>query len=315
MPKLILLRNQDFLGSVNIYDNASAKILNVYNVSLSKIADNNEIQNLIHALGCGLGKNFNMSNLRYEKIILMTDADVDGSHIATLLITFFFKYMRKIIESGRLYLAMPPLYKITYKNDNYFAFDEKEKDKILKSNHKNIKPQITRFKGLGEMPADQLKQTTMDDKKRLLIQIKLQDGEKENVKTEKLFNSLMGKKAENRFNFIQENANFLREEIDKIITTHSPKASEIYYSVENNYFVPDCNSQCDENELEVEGNPDCNGSCGSNDHENSADCNELCEYGESSSGVDCDGICDVGEDSDSYDCNGICDNIKLNSLL
>ncbi|SVB64979.1 uncharacterized protein METZ01_LOCUS217833, partial [marine metagenome] len=161
-----------------------------------------------HALGCGLGKNFNISNLRYEKIIIMTDADVDGSHIATLLITFFFKYMRKIIESDRLYLAMPPLYKITYKNENYFAFDEKEKDKILKSNQKNIKPQITRFKGLGEMPADQLKQTTMDEKKRLLIQIKLQNGEKENVKTEKLFNSLMGKKAENRYNFIQENANF-----------------------------------------------------------------------------------------------------------
>ena len=184
------------------------KILNVYNVSLSKIADNNEIQNLIHTLGCGLGKNFNINNLRYEKIILMTDADVDGSHIATLLITFFFKYMRKIIKSGRLYLAMPPLYKITYKNENYFAYDEKEKNKILKSNKKNINAQITRFKGLGEMPSDQLKQTTMDEKKRLLIQIKLQDGEKENVKTEKLFNSLMGKKAENRFNFIHENANF-----------------------------------------------------------------------------------------------------------
>ena len=184
------------------------KILNVYNVSLSKIADNNEIQNLINALGCGLGKNFNMSKLRYEKIILMTDADVDGSHIATLLITFFFKYMRKIIENGRLYMAMPPLYKITYKNENYFAFDEKEKDKILKLNKKNIKPQITRFKGLGEMPADQLKQTTMDEKKRLLIQIKLQNGEKENIRTEKLFDSLMGKKAENRYIFIQENANF-----------------------------------------------------------------------------------------------------------
>ena len=103
---------------------------------------------------------------------------------------------------------MPPLYKITYKNKNYFAFNEKEKDKILKSNQKNIKPQITRFKGLGEMPANQLKQTTMDEKKRLLIQIKLQNGEKENVKTEKLFNSLMGKKAESRYIFIQENANF-----------------------------------------------------------------------------------------------------------
>ena len=100
------------------------KILNVYSVSLSKIADNNEIQNLVHSLGCGLGKNFQLSKLRYEKIILMTDADVDGSHIATLLITFFYKYMRKIIEEGKLYLAMPPLYKISYNQENFFAYNE-----------------------------------------------------------------------------------------------------------------------------------------------------------------------------------------------
>ena len=184
------------------------KILNVYSVSLSKIADNNEIQNLIQALGCGIAKNFNLSNLRYEKIILMTDADVDGSHIATLLITFFYKYMKKIIESGRLYLAMPPLYKITYKNENFFAYDEKEKNNILKSNNKKGNHQITRFKGLGEMPADQLKKTTMKNDERKLIKVKLKDGLKEVSKTEKLFDSLMGKKAEKRFNFIQENANF-----------------------------------------------------------------------------------------------------------
>ena len=183
------------------------KILNVYSVSLSKIADNNEIQNLIQALGCGISKNFNLSNLRYEKIILMTDADVDGSHIATLLITFFYKYMRKIIESGRLYLAMPPLYKITYKNKFFFAYDEKEKDEIIKTNNKN-NPLITRFKGLGEMPADQLKSTTMNVEKRKLIQLKIEDGLKEVNKTDKLFEALMGKKAEKRFNFIQENANF-----------------------------------------------------------------------------------------------------------
>ena len=183
------------------------KILNVYSVSLSKIADNNEIQNLIQALGCGISKNFNLSNLRYEKVILMTDADVDGSHIATLLITFFYKYMRKIIESGRLYLAMPPLYKIAYKDKNFFAYDEKEKDKIIKSN-KNTNPFITRFKGLGEMPADQLKSTTMNNEKRKLIQLKIEDGLKKVKQTEKLFESLMGKKAESRFNFIQDNANF-----------------------------------------------------------------------------------------------------------
>ena len=184
------------------------KILNVYSVSLSKVADNSEVQNLIQALGCGIGKNFQLSKLRYERIILMTDADVDGSHIATLLITFFYKYMREIISSNRLYLAMPPLYKLSYKDINRYAYDEKEKDKILKSNSSKMTPQITRYKGLGEMPADQLRATTMDIKKRKLIKINLKHGAKEEKKTEKLFESLMGKKAESRFKFIQENANF-----------------------------------------------------------------------------------------------------------
>ena len=184
------------------------KILNVYSVSFSKVADNSEVQNLIQALGCGIGKNFQLSKLRYERIILMTDADVDGSHIATLLITFFYKYMRKIISSNRLYLAMPPLYKLSYKDINRYAYDEKEKDKILKSNSSKMTPQITRYKGLGEMPADQLRATTMDIKKRKLIKINLKHGAKEEKKTEKLFESLMGKKAESRFKFIQENANF-----------------------------------------------------------------------------------------------------------
>ena len=184
------------------------KILNVYSVSLSKVADNSEVQNLIQALGCGIGKNFQLSKLRYEKIILMTDADVDGSHIATLLITFFYKYMREIISSNRLYLAMPPLYKLSYKDINRYAYDEKEKDKILKSNSSKMTPQITRYKGLGEMPADQLRATTMDIEKRKLIKINLKHGAKEEKKTEKLFESLMGKKAESRFKFIQENANF-----------------------------------------------------------------------------------------------------------
>jgi len=185
------------------------KILNVYNVSLSKIADNSEIQNLIQALGCGIGKNFHLSGLRYEKIILMTDADVDGSHISTLLITFFYKYMRKIIEKRKLYLAMPPLYKISYKDSNFFAYDEKQKNTLLQSNNKKAVPQITRFKGLGEMPANQLRETTMDTNQRQLIQIYLNDGAKEEKKTEKLFDSLMGKKAEERYNFIRENANFI----------------------------------------------------------------------------------------------------------
>ncbi|PPR44718.1 MAG: DNA gyrase subunit B [Alphaproteobacteria bacterium MarineAlpha5_Bin7] len=186
------------------------KILNVYNVSLSKIADNLEIQNIIQALGCGIGKNFQLSKLRYEKIILMTDADVDGSHISTLLITFFYKYMRNLIASGKLFLAMPPLYKIKYKDMERYAYDEKEKDRILKENSKKIHTQISRFKGLGEMPAEQLKITTMDATNRQLIKVDLISGSKEEKKTEKLFDSLMGKKAEYRFKFIQENANFIR---------------------------------------------------------------------------------------------------------
>ena len=160
-------RNREFQAILPL----RGKILNVYNVGLSKIADNNEIQNLIQSLGCGIGKNFEISKLRYEKIILMTDADVDGSHIATLLITFFYKYMKSLIDENKLYLAMPPLFKIYNKNKSFYAYDEKEKDKLIEKEFKSDNYNITRFKGLGEMPADQLKETTMDQNKRNLILI------------------------------------------------------------------------------------------------------------------------------------------------
>ncbi len=186
------------------------KILNVYNVGLSKIADNNEIQNLIQSLGCGIGKNFDIKKLRYEKIILMTDADVDGSHITTLLITFFYKYMKNLIDDGRLYLAMPPLFKISNKNIHYYAFDEKEKKDIIKNKFKSENYNVTRFKGLGEMPADQLKSTTMDQNKRKLVSIKIEKLKKDLKNTESLFETLMGKQAELRFQFIQNNANFIK---------------------------------------------------------------------------------------------------------
>jgi len=185
------------------------KILNVFGVSLSKVADSTEIQNLIQALGCGIGNNFQISKLRYEKIVLMTDADVDGSHITTLLITFFYKYMRDIIKSGRLYLAMPPLFKIKHKDIINYAYNEKERNKILKEKYSKLVPFISRFKGLGEMPAEELKKTTMDNNNRKLIKISLLDGLSEEKKTNKLFEILMGKKAEYRFKFIQENANFI----------------------------------------------------------------------------------------------------------
>ncbi len=186
------------------------KILNVYNVGLSKIADNNEIQNLIQSLGCGIGKNFEISKLRYEKIILMTDADVDGSHIATLLITFFYKYMKSLIDENKLYLAMPPLFKIYNKNKSFYAYNEKEKDKLIEKEFKSDNYNITRFKGLGEMPADQLKETTMDQNKRNLILINSEKAKKDLKNTENLFETLMGKQAELRFKFIQNNANFIK---------------------------------------------------------------------------------------------------------
>ena len=200
-------RNREFQAILPL----RGKILNVYNVSLSKIADNNEIQNLIQSLGCGIGKNFQLSKLRYEKIILMTDADVDGSHIATLLITFFYKYMRPVIENNRLFLAMPPLFKIYNKNKDFFAYNEKEKDIIIKKEFKNDSASVTRFKGLGEMPSEQLKKTTMSTIERKLININIEKGKKEYKLTEKLFDQLMGKKPELRFKFIQDNANFTNQ--------------------------------------------------------------------------------------------------------
>ncbi len=199
-------RNREFQAILPL----RGKILNVYNVGLSKIADNNEIQNLIQSLGCGIGKNFEISKLRYEKIILMTDADVDGSHIATLLITFFYKYMKSLIDENKLYLAMPPLFKIYNKNKFFYAYDEKEKDKLIEKEFRYDNYNITRFKGLGEMPADQLKETTMDQNKRNLILINSEKAKKDLKNTENLFETLMGKQAELRFKFIQNNANFIK---------------------------------------------------------------------------------------------------------
>ncbi len=199
-------RNREFQAILPL----RGKILNVYNVGLSKLADNNEIQNLIQSLGCGIGKSFDIKKLRYDKIILMTDADVDGSHITTLLITFFYKYMKNLIDDNRLYLAMPPLFKIFDKKNQFYAFDEKEKNEIIKKNFKLDNFSITRFKGLGEMPAEQLKDTTMDMSKRKLISINIEKAKKDLKNTEKLFEILMGKKADLRFQFIQKNANFIK---------------------------------------------------------------------------------------------------------
>ncbi|MEO1359397.1 MAG: toprim domain-containing protein, partial [Pseudomonadota bacterium] len=166
------------------------------------------------ALGTGVGSRFNIDDLRYEKIIIMTDADVDGAHIAALLITFFYKMTPGLIESGRLYMAMPPLYKLSYKGKSVYAMDDEDKDLLMELEFKpNQKVELSRFKGLGEMNPSQLKETTMNPETRTLARITLPDSidELTEAKPAELIDTLMGKKAEHRFRFIQENAHFAEE--------------------------------------------------------------------------------------------------------
>ena len=182
------------------------KILNVKNSNTSKILANTEIGNLLQALGCQRGKNYNRKDLRYEKIIIMTDADVDGDHISTLLLTFFFIEMPELIKDGRLYLAVPPLYRITTGNQSFYVKDDKEKDKLIKNLKKNSKFEISRFKGLGEMMPAQLKETTMNKETRNLIKVSVPKDKAKYKITSKLVNDLMGKDSDLRLKFISENA-------------------------------------------------------------------------------------------------------------
>ena len=188
------------------------KILNVASAGRDKLAQNAQLADLIQALGCGTGTHYLEKDLRYEKVIIMTDADVDGAHIASLLITFFFRTMPKLIEAGRLYLAVPPLYRLQHGGKIAYARDDKHKDALLKSEfHANAKVEISRFKGLGEMMAAQLKETTMAPSKRTLLRVMLTDNEMK--PTAKTVEQLMGTKAETRFAFIQERAEFASEEM------------------------------------------------------------------------------------------------------
>ena len=182
------------------------KILNVKNSNTAKILANTEISNLLQALGCQRGKNYNRKDLRYEKVIIMTDADVDGDHISTLLLTFFFVEMPELIKDGRLYMAVPPLYKITTGSQSYYVKDDKEKDKLIKNLKKNAKVEISRFKGLGEMMPAQLKETTMNKESRNLIKVSVPTNKAKYKVTSKLVNDLMGKDADLRLKFISENA-------------------------------------------------------------------------------------------------------------
>ena len=182
------------------------KVLNVANSSKSKVRDNQQITDLIQALGCGSGELYNECNLRYEKIIIMTDADVDGAHIASLLITFFHEEIPEIIDEGKLFIAVPPLYKISQGKKVYYAKDDNHRDKIIKENFdKTKKIEINRFKGLGEMMPAQLKETTMLPGNRTLLRITNPENRKTVSKT--VVNNLMGNKPELRFEFIREKAN------------------------------------------------------------------------------------------------------------
>ncbi|VAX19683.1 Topoisomerase IV subunit B [hydrothermal vent metagenome] len=178
------------------------KILNVENATAEKLAANNEIKALVTSIGAGVGDVFDYSKLRYDKIIIMTDADVDGAHISALLLTFFYRYMPKLINRGHIYLAQPPLFRVELGKDSKYALDENGMNEILQKAPKNVKPVIHRYKGLGEMPASVLKETTMDVSKRVLLKVTIDDVEA----TDSAFTRLMGKDASARYDFLKENS-------------------------------------------------------------------------------------------------------------
>jgi topoisomerase-4 subunit B len=186
------------------------KILNVASAGKDKLAQNQQLADLVQALGCGIGAHYRDDDLRYGRVIIMTDADVDGAHIASLLITFFYRQMPRLVEGGHLYLAVPPLYRLSHGGKIFYARDDKHRDQILRKEfHANAKVEVSRFKGLGEMMAAQLKETTMDPKKRTLLRVKIVAEEQK--ATEKSVERLMGSKPEARFEFIQERAEFASE--------------------------------------------------------------------------------------------------------
>jgi len=193
------------------------KILNVASATQEKLRGNQELADLVQALGCGTGDRYDDNALRYERVIIMTDADVDGAHIASLLMTFFYREMPKLIENGHLYLAVPPLYRLSQGDKSLYARDDKHKEQLVKTEfNQRGKIEVSRFKGLGEMPPAQLKDTTMAPAKRTLLRVVIPDAakaeeKKDAEKTADLIESLMGRKPELRFQYIQENAQFVRD--------------------------------------------------------------------------------------------------------
>jgi len=185
------------------------KVLNTESVSLAKVLENKELSDLVTAIGCGLGKTFELSRLRYGKIIILADADSDGNHIATLLLTFIYRHLPQLIAHGRVFIAQPPLYRIDIGKDTHWALDDGHKDAILKQHAKNGRgtPEITRFKGLGEMMPKVLWETTLNPRTRRLLRVEVTD----QIVTDRVINELMGKDASARFRFIMERADEAEE--------------------------------------------------------------------------------------------------------
>ncbi len=185
------------------------KILNVEKARLHRIFENAEIRSMITAFGCGIGEEMDVAKLRYHKIIIMTDADVDGAHICTLLLTFFYRFLRPVIEGGYVYIAQPPLFKIAKGNKVTYVYREEERDEVLKEYGDTSNINIQRYKGLGEMNPDQLWETTMDPEVRMMKQVTIEDA----MDADNVFEMLMGEEVEPRRNFIQENAIYAKLDI------------------------------------------------------------------------------------------------------
>jgi DNA gyrase subunit B len=180
------------------------KILNVEKSRLDKILSNEEIRSLITAIGSGIGEDFDITKCRYHKIITMTDADVDGSHIRVLLLTFFYRYMRPLVENGFIYIAQPPLYRLRRGSEEHYFYREQDLQ-IFLAQQENKKYRVQRYKGLGEMNPDQLWETTMNPENRTILQVSIDDA----IRADQIFSDLMGERVEPRREFIQENANLV----------------------------------------------------------------------------------------------------------
>jgi DNA gyrase subunit B len=178
------------------------KVLNTEQANTAKVMENKELNDLVHALGCGVGKHYDASKLRYRRVFLLMDADSDGQHIATLLLTFFYRHLPGLLRGGHVFLSQPPLYRIDAAQQTHWALDELERDRLLKSLPGNVKPRITRFKGLGEMDAPDLKATTLDPARRRALRVMI-DGE---IETDRVLNQLMGKDPQARYRFIMDHA-------------------------------------------------------------------------------------------------------------